>query len=71
VGGSRRHDQEGLRGHETRYRRVPRRETRNGKHCCFGCEGARQAHETVEGMNKIKRAMEAVSVRVSDLGRQV
>ena len=31
-------------------------------------EGARQAHETVEGMNKIKRAMEAVSVRVSDLG---
>ncbi|MDM7998623.1 MAG: methyl-accepting chemotaxis protein [Dehalococcoidia bacterium] len=31
-------------------------------------EGARQAHETVEGMNKIKRAMEAVAVRVSDLG---
>jgi methyl-accepting chemotaxis protein len=31
-------------------------------------EGARQAHETVEGMNKIRKAMEVVSVRVSDLG---
>jgi methyl-accepting chemotaxis protein len=31
-------------------------------------EGARQAHATVEGMNKIRKAMDVVSVRVSDLG---
>jgi len=31
-------------------------------------EGARKTHETVEGMVKIKRAMDLVSVKVSDLG---
>jgi len=31
-------------------------------------EGARKAHETVGGMNRIKKAMEVVSIRVSDLG---
>lgn len=31
-------------------------------------EGARKVHETVEGMSKIKKAMDAVSARVSDLG---
>jgi len=33
-------------------------------------EGARKTHETVEGMNKIKTAMEAVSLRVMDLGKR-
>ena len=31
-------------------------------------EGARKTHETVEGMVKIKRAMDLVSVKVGDLG---
>ncbi|MDM8000948.1 MAG: methyl-accepting chemotaxis protein [Dehalococcoidia bacterium] len=31
-------------------------------------EGARKTHETVEGMVKIKRAMDLVSAKVSDLG---
>jgi len=31
-------------------------------------EGARKTHETVEGMVKIKRAMDLVSMKVSDLG---
>jgi methyl-accepting chemotaxis protein len=31
-------------------------------------EGARRTHETVEGMVKIKKAMDMVSVKVSDLG---
>jgi methyl-accepting chemotaxis protein len=31
-------------------------------------EGARKTHETVEGMIKIKKAMDLVSVKVSDLG---
>jgi methyl-accepting chemotaxis protein len=31
-------------------------------------EGARKTHETVEGMVKIKRAMDLVSTKVSDLG---
>ena len=31
-------------------------------------EGARKTHETVEGMAKIKKAMDMVSIKVSDLG---
>jgi methyl-accepting chemotaxis protein len=31
-------------------------------------EGARRTHETVEGMVKIKKAMDLVSIKVSDLG---
>ncbi len=31
-------------------------------------EGARMTHETVAGMDKVKQAMEAVAVRVTDLG---
>lgn len=31
-------------------------------------EGARKTHETVEGMVKIKKAMDQVSIKVSDLG---
>jgi methyl-accepting chemotaxis protein len=33
-------------------------------------EGARKTHETVEGMGKIKKAMDAVSLRVMDLGKR-
>jgi len=39
-----------------------------GSTAASAAEGARKAHETVEGMNKIKKAMESVSVKVSDLG---
>ena len=31
-------------------------------------EGARKTHETVEGMERIRKAMDAVSLRVTDLG---
>ena len=33
-------------------------------------EGARMTHETVAGMDKVKRAMDLVSVRVTDLGER-
>jgi methyl-accepting chemotaxis protein len=33
-------------------------------------EGARMTHETVAGMDKVKRAMDQVSVRVTDLGER-
>lgn len=33
-------------------------------------DGARKAHDTVEGMNKIKDAMELVSTRIADLGKR-
>ena len=33
-------------------------------------KGARMTHETVEGMEKIKRAMDAVSMRIGDLGER-
>ena len=39
-----------------------------GKTAESAAEGARKVHETVEGMSKIKTAMDAVSARVSDLG---
>jgi methyl-accepting chemotaxis protein len=39
-----------------------------GSTATSAADGARKAHETVEGMSKIKKAMEAVSARVSDLG---
>jgi len=39
-----------------------------GSTAASAAEGARKAHETVEGMIKIKKAMEAVSAKVSDLG---
>ncbi len=39
-----------------------------GKTADSAAEGARKVHETVEGMSKIKKAMDAVSARVSDLG---
>ncbi len=33
-------------------------------------EGAKKTHETVEGMNKVKNAMDQVSLRVMDLGER-
>ncbi len=39
-----------------------------GKTADSATEGARKVHETVQGMSKIKTAMDAVSARVSDLG---
>ncbi len=33
--------------------------------------GARKTHETVAGMDKIKKAMDLVSAKVTDLGREV
>jgi len=33
-------------------------------------KGARMTHETVEGMEKIRKAMEAVSMRIGDLGER-
>lgn len=39
-----------------------------GSTAASAAEGARKAHDTVEGMGKIRRAMEAVSSKVSDLG---
>jgi methyl-accepting chemotaxis protein len=41
-----------------------------GSTAASAAEGARKAHETVVGMNKIKKAIEVVSVKVSDLGER-
>jgi methyl-accepting chemotaxis protein len=41
-----------------------------GSTAISAAEGARKTHETVEGMGKIKTAMDAVSLRVMDLGKR-